>query len=148
MCCICFLDSCKDTHKNCKSWANAGFCDMSPDPMLKVCPESCKICNDEKCQDAPNYKTQCPAWADNGYCTYTGDKANHMVKFMMKNCRKSCDLCAPGKETLLTFKTFIAELLLSEFALQFIAYRGCKFSSTMGWTTEESWQTLPLNSSC
>ena len=66
--------------------------------MLTVCPQSCEICNNEKCQDDPNYKTHCPAWADYGYCTYSGDNANHIIKFMMKNCRKSCLKCAPGKK--------------------------------------------------
>ena len=90
---IYLTDNCKDTHKYCKSWTKAGFCKKSPDSMLKHCPASCGACN---CQDDPVYSKHCPAWADYGYCNENNQHPQHIVKFMMTNCRKSCGKCPPG----------------------------------------------------
>ena len=88
-------DKCKDQYIHCVSWAAAGFCTLSPDPMLTVCPESCDVCT-EVCEDNPRYSRDCPAWADYGYCIRSPTSTDHVIMFMLNNCRKSCGVCSPG----------------------------------------------------
>ena len=80
---------CQDQHTNCKSWATAGSCTLSPDPMLTTCPKSCGVCK-EVCKDK---KSDCLAWADLGYCRRTAKSEVHLIQYMLKNCKKSCGVC-------------------------------------------------------
>ena len=89
-------ENCRDTHIHCKSWANAGYCTLSPDPMLKVCPESCAVC-DKKCEDNQDYRSDCPGWADYGYCVRGPNTPDYILTFMKTNCMKSCGVCTSGK---------------------------------------------------
>ncbi|CAB3982231.1 zinc metallo ase nas-13-like [Paramuricea clavata] len=91
---------CQDQHQHCKSWAKANFCELSPDPMLTSCPESCGVCG-KVCQD--EYK-DCPAWADYGYCIRKPGTSDHIIKFMLSSCRKSCAVCIPAPTTKPTTK--------------------------------------------
>ena len=85
---------CEDQHKHCKNWAENDHCSLSPDPMLTTCPKSCGACSEE-CKDEEAYRSDCPAWADYGYCLRTVKNSN-ILKFMLKNCKKSCGVCTPG----------------------------------------------------
>ena len=93
---LCFVgENCRDQNVYCKSWADADFCALHPDPMLKVCPESCGVCG-KKCEDGEKYRSDCPAWADYGFCD-PGPKTNdHILTFMNTNCMKSCGVCTSG----------------------------------------------------
>ena len=80
---------CQDQHQNCKDWAKANFCTLSPDPMLKTCPKSCGVCNKVCKDDYPD----CSAWAEYGYCLRTSKNTDQIIKFMLNNCKKSCGVC-------------------------------------------------------
>ena len=83
---------CQDDHEQCKNWAKAGFCTLSPDPMLTTCANSCGICNGV-CKD--NFP-DCPGWAKNGFCLRTEGNTDHEINFMWNNCKKSCGICTGG----------------------------------------------------
>ena len=44
---------------------------------------------DTGCDDSSDYATDCPIWANEGYCTKSSE-------FMKEYCKKSCDEC-PSK---------------------------------------------------
>ena len=96
---LCFSagTKCEDQHKYCKSWTDAGFCATTPDPMLKVCPKSCGVCG-EVCEDSERYRSDCPAWAEFGYCVRGPETADYIFTFMNTNCKRSCGLCITGTD--------------------------------------------------
>ena len=61
--------------------------------MLTTCPESCGVCK-EVCKD--KYTSDCPAWADYGYCRRSAKNTDHILNFMWTNCKKSCGVCTSG----------------------------------------------------
>ena len=94
---------CEDQHQNCKDWAKANFCTLSPDPMLKTCPKSCGICNKVCKDDNPH----CSAWAEHGHCLRTSKNTDQTINFMLINCKKSCGVCTPGIILKIIFTYFL-----------------------------------------
>ena len=50
-----------------------------------------------KCEDSEENRSDCPTWADLGYC-----ETDEYGDFMRANCKKSCDVCISGN----VFKQF------------------------------------------
>lgn len=82
---------CADLHAGCEHWKEEGFCTREYEEwMASNCPHSCGVC---ECEDEAQYASQCPAWADLGYCWRGDSGSKHDKEFMVKNCRKSCGNC-------------------------------------------------------
>jgi len=78
------LDQCSNDQGHCHQYTDKGV------QMDKDCPGTCGACDSCRCQDASQWHTYCPYWAQ--YC----DSPGVLGAWMGDNCRKTCNKCKCG----------------------------------------------------